>query len=59
MKKVIIAAVLMATIPGSAQASNWAQGEGHCNTSLLFPGLGWLGFLLYRPCVGVNNNPVQ
>lgn len=56
MKKLLIAAtvVSLTALPGSAQASNWSTGLGHCNTTIPFPSLAgrWFGYILFRPCVG-------
>lgn len=56
MKKVILAAVIAASFATTAQANNSNSGLklGWCNTTIPFPGMGWLGYVLYRPCVGAN-----
>jgi hypothetical protein len=60
MKKIIVAGIILSSASTSAQAVNWhgyrgdenGKASGHCNTTVPFPGLGWLGDFLKRPCPG-------
>jgi len=50
MKKLLIAALVMAAAPGAAQA-----GTGSVTCWTAFPGLGWLNHLFEIQCDAINN----